>query len=163
MTQPELVLDDVYGIWFTPFLQTPLGYAILILSILLGMLAAYACFRFFRNRARTPKERALRALKSLEMQVKKGSVDPRKMYQSLTDIIKEYARWRYEMPRGMTDYELTVLLENTDSKTALYKDIMRILIDAQTIKFGKREALKATVQNDITNVISFIEATASHT
>ena len=60
----------------------------------------------------------------------------------------------------MTDYELTTLLESVDCDKQHKHDIMRILTDAQTVKFGKVEALKSTVLNDMSTVISFIEITA---
>ena len=95
MTPPELVLDDVYGIWVTPFLQTPVGYAILLVTSFLSILGAYACFRYFKMRQGTPPERALRTLKALMQKVEKGTVEPKRVYQEVTGTIKSYVHWRY--------------------------------------------------------------------
>src|SRR5262245_61969268 len=106
----ELVLDDVYDVWLTSFWQTPLGYALIGLFILMALAFLYLLFRLIQARRGTIKEQSLRALRTLAEKSKKGSIETKKVYQELTGTIKVYARWRYGLPRGMTDYELTSLL-----------------------------------------------------
>ena len=156
----ELQLDDVYDVWLTPFWQTPVGYAILIGVALSGLLMVYAIVSAIKARRGSTKERSLRALRALSEKVKKNQLDARRVYQELTGIIKSYAQWRYGLPRGMTDYELTTLLEAVNCDKKHQDEMRRIIADAQTVKFGRLEVLKSHVYNDIGVVISFVEVTA---
>lgn len=153
-----LVLDEVYDVWFTPFWQTHLGYAILVGLGICLLLAFYGIMRFIRARRESCNVRSIRRLHALAEKVKKGPIEARKVYQEMTDTIKTYTCWRYGLPRGITDYELTSLLAD---KVEGHQDMLgRIIADAQMAKFGRVETLKAQVQNDIDSVISFIEVTA---
>lgn len=163
MTNHALQLDDVYDVWLTPFWQTPVGYAILIGLALGGILLVYGLVAVLKARRGSTKERSLRALRALSEKVKKNQLDAKKVYQELTGIIKSYAQWRYGLPRGMTDYELTTLLEGVNCDKKHQDEVRRIIADAQTAKFGRLEVLKSHVCNDIAAIISFVEVTAKST
>ncbi len=160
MNAQELVLDDVYDVWFTPFWQTPVGYGILIVLVFALLALLYVIFKLLGARRGSTKEQSLRSLRALAEKYKKGSIETKKVYQELTGTIKLYTQWRYDLPRGMTDYELTALLANVDCEKKRQDDVRRIVTDAQMIKFGRVEALKSQVQHDIAAVVTFIEQTA---
>ena len=108
----ELILDDVYGVdvAFTSFWQTSLGYVTLVGICLAVLGLLYGIIRGYRSyRKGTTKDQAVRKLQSLAQKVKNNSIDSKKVYQELTGTIKSYLQWRYDMPRGATDYELTAL------------------------------------------------------
>ena len=161
MKAEEMVLDDVYDVWLTPFWQTPLGYAILTLLAIGALALLYGLYKAIKARRGSTKEQSLRSLRALAEKYKKGSIETKKVYQELTGTIKLYTRWRYGLPRGMTDYELTALLATVDCERPQQEEVKRIVTDAQTIKFGRVEALKSQVQHDIAMVVSFIEHTAN--
>lgn len=157
----ELILDDVYDVWFTSFWQTPIGYAILFLLVALGLLLLYGIITIVQRRRATTKERSLRALQLLAAKVKKGNMETKKVYQELTSTLKLYSQWRYELPQGMTDYELMTVLESADCPKAQQHAMVRIITDAQTVKFGQVAALKSQIHDDIKTVICFVEETAT--
>ncbi len=160
MSNQELVLDEVYGIWATPFWQTWVGCGILFLVTGVFAAVCYALYKSIKARRGSTKEQSLRALHTLAEKAKKGTGETKKIYQELTGIIKSYAQWRYGLPRGMTDYELTTLLVDVGCEKAQQETVHRIIADAQMVKFGRVEALKSQIQQDISAVISFIEQTA---
>ena len=140
----QLILDDVYDVYFTSFWQTWLGCAILILLVSVFLMMLYGLIRYYRRGSR--KDQVLKALRALE-----GESDSKKVYRELIGVIKWYAQWRFGVPKGATDYELTQLL--TDEK------IQKIIIDAQAVKFGHAVVLKEVMQKDIVTSITFIEET----
>jgi hypothetical protein len=156
----ELVLNDVYDVWLTSFWHTPLGYALIGFSILTALALLYLFFRLIQARRGTTKEQSLRALRALAEKSKKGSIETKKVYQELTGAIKLYSQWRYGLPRGMTDYELTSLLAEAGCEKMQQAHVCRIMTEAQIVKFGRIEALRSQVQQDIATVITFIEETA---
>lgn len=153
----EIVLDEVYDVWFTSFWQTPVGYGILVLIVLLGIAVltgmVYGIMLYKRG---STKDQALRSLRSLA----RSNQEEKKVYGALTSVIKHYAQWRYGMPRGMTDYELTTLLVDYGCDLQQRKDMQRIFLQAQAVKFGHAQVLKETIQQDIVDSITFIESTA---
>ncbi len=158
----ELILDDVYGVdvAFTSFWQTSLGYVTLVGICLAVLGLLYGIIRGYRSyRKGTTKDQAVRKLQSLAQKVKNNSIDSKKVYQELTGTIKSYLQWRYDMPRGATDYELTALLGATESDQAARKEVQRIIADAQVIKFGRMVTLREQVLKDITDSIAFVELT----
>ncbi len=159
----ELVLDDVYDVWYTSFWQTSLGYAILIGLAVAAIIFAYVLTKIIIGYMQgTTKDRALRALNLLAERVKRNHVDSRKVYQELTDTIKSYTRWRYGIPRGVTDYELTALLADAGCEKEHQEHMQRIVADAQAVKFGRIDALRQQVQKDIADVVLFIQETGEY-
>ncbi len=155
----ELVLNEVYGVWPTSFWQTLPGYAILtILGISVPLLGVIIFKAIRAYQEGTSKDKALRSLAALSKKVQDGTSDMRMVYQELTDIIKGFAHWRYVIPYGTTDYELLSLLKQVDCTAQQRSGIERIMVDAQGVKFGKALAPKEQVLNDITTVVSFVEA-----
>lgn len=154
----ELVLQEVYDVWFTSFWQTLPGYGTLCIIALSVFCLGYACMRAIRiYRRGTNKDEALRNLQALSGRVSKGHIELRKVYQELTDIVKSYAQWRYSLPRGMTDYELISGLQEAGCQDTMRANIERIVIDAQAVKFGQLDAPKEQVLHDIALTASFIE------
>ena len=160
----EVLLDDVYDIWYTPFWQTWVGYAILLALLLGGFLLLYWLIKtvYFQRWGFT-KERALRRLQALRKKVEHKNIDSKKVYQELTDAMKSYAQSRCEMPHGMTDFEFTSWLVDAGYTKEHRNDIVRIMSDAQAVKYGFARTLKKQVQKDIKVTISFIEVTGKHT
>ncbi len=160
----EVLLDDVYDIWYTSFWQTWVGYAILLALLLGGILLLCGLIKtLYFQRWGSTKERALRRLKGLSKKVEHKSIASKKVYQELTDTMKSYAQSQYEMPHGMTDFEFTSWLAGVGCTKEHCNDITRIVSDAQAVKFGFARILKKQVQKDIKVLISFIEETGKHT
>lgn len=160
----EIVLNEVYDVWFTSFWQTLPGYAILIILGLIVFCLIYAITRAVQvYRRGTSKDAALRNLRSLSLRVSKGQVELRKVYQELTDIVKSYAQWRYTLPRGMTDYELITWLKDVGCVEEQRQHIERIVSDAQAVKFGRFDAPKEQVLTDISLATSFVEVAGERT
>jgi hypothetical protein len=154
----ELILPDVYDVWFTSFWQTLPGYGTLCILALGVFCLGYVIIRTIRiYRRGTSKDEALRKLRALAGRASKGHLELRKVYQELTDIVKSYAQWRYSLPRGMTDYELVSGLQEVGCQDAVRATIERIIIDAQAVKFGQLDAPKEQVLHDIALTTSFIE------
>lgn len=154
----ELVLNEVYDVWYTSFWQTLPGYGILtILGISIPLLG-YGIYRLVAAyRIGTSKDKALRCLKALAERVRNGTNDIRGVYQELTDILKGFAQWRYVIPQGTTDYELMSLLKKAGCSSIHCQGVERIMIDAQGVKFGQVLAPKGQVLKDIEAVAAFIE------
>jgi hypothetical protein len=154
----ELVLDEVYDIWPSSFWNTLPGYALITTAIIAAMLLVYGLIKLIHYyRQTSTKERALASLKKLGEKVQKGSVDAHKAYHELTNIIKGFTHWRYGLPRGMTDYELSFLLTQQTLDKGHQEIIERIVVDAQAVKFGKLDVLKQQIQKDISDSIAFVE------
>ena len=150
----ELVLDDVYDVWLTSFWQTPVGYAILAVSVMAIGLLFYALIRLImRYRRGSTKDQVLRELRMLTKES-----NPKKLYRELTVIIKRYAQWRFGFPRGMTDYEFTTLLAELGMDGQ--QENQRIISEAQVVKFGHGMVLKEVIQKHIADSIAFVEVTA---
>ncbi|MBA3752159.1 hypothetical protein H0X06_05220 [Candidatus Dependentiae bacterium] len=162
----QVVLDDVYDVWLTPFWQTFAGKSVLVLFFISAILISYGVWRLIvYYRTRSAQDQALYALQSLKLKVEKSEPDPKKIYQSLTDIIKAYAQWRYGIPRGSSDYELMVALNAYENDLKVEEDLRRIMSQAQIVKFGLAVAQKAQMREDIDRIISFIKKadTVEHT
>lgn len=158
--EQEIILDEVYDVWYTSFWQTPLGYVILIVLALCGCLIGYALYRLIQRHRGSNKEQALRQLKLLTEKVKKGQIDAKKAYQELTGVTKSYARWRFGLPNGLTDYELITLLAATDCTKEQLSKVKQVLEDAQSVKFGPVGIVQLQTEQDITAMSSFVEETA---
>jgi hypothetical protein len=155
----ELVLNEVYDIWPTSFWQTLPGYAILAILGIGIFLLGYAIYKMvIAYQEGTSKDKALRSLKELSKKVQSsGTSDSRGVYQELTDIIKGFARWRYLIPLGTTDYELVDTLKEVGCTKEQCQGVERIMIDAQGVKFGQSLAPKDQVLKDIEVVTLFVE------
>ena len=144
----ELLLDDVYDIVPTSFWQTPVGYGILIVTGIL-IIAIFAYIVILLRKVSTA-DQAIKELRILEKES-----DSKRLYTELTAVIKRYLGWRYGILPSVTDYELTLFLEEQGEK-----EMERIITDAQTVKFGYGVVLKDAMKKDIAHSIAFIEATA---
>lgn len=156
----DLVLDDVYDIWYTSFWQTPLGYAILIFLALVLFLSAWGVYKLIENYRASTKERTLRQLRALAEKVRQGRYQPKRVYQQLTDAVKSYITWHYSLPRGTTDSEVIIMLKSTTSTPERQEQVKKVFDDAQRIKFGPTEDLQTQAEADIASMISFVEETA---
>lgn len=153
----DLILDDVYDVWFTSFWQTWPGYVILVLLVVGVLFGLYFAIKAIKKyRLGTSKDSALRRLSELCKHVELHNTDLRSVYQELTDITKSYCQWRFRMPRGMTDYELLNLLQHTDSSQDHQKEVERVVTDVQAVKFGPVEPSKKQVIKDLEAIIEFI-------
>lgn len=155
----ELQLEEVYGIWYTSFWRTPVGMASLIGLFLLALLLLYVLMKAIQvYRLGSTKDQALRMLRALNQKIERNQLTTTRAYQELTTILKGYARWRFEMPRGVTDYELTTWLAHAGCEKEQCSGVGRVMADAQAIKFGAATTLKKQAQEDVLLIISFVEA-----
>jgi hypothetical protein len=155
----ELQLEEVYGIRYTSFWRTPIGTASLIGTFLLALLLLYVLMRAIQiYRLGSKKDQALRMLRVLNQKLERNQLTTSRAYQELTTILKGYARWRYDMPRGVTDYELTTWLTHAGCEKGQCSGVERVMADAQAIKFGAATAPKKQAQEDVLLIISFVEA-----
>jgi len=160
----ELQLEEVYDVAYTSFWQTLPGYAILIiLGIFVGISGYFLFCLFQKYRKGTDKDTALKMLRSLHLKVEKGHREPQKVYQEMTSCIKKYTQWRYDIHQGVTDYELVNLLQKIHVHESQLKKIDRIISDAQAVKFGRHNALKEQLLNDIADAIDFITVSGDRT
>lgn len=160
----ELVLNEVYDVWYTSFFQTLPGYAILTILAFIVFSVGYLMVRALQiYRKGTSKDAALRSLQALSARVSQGPVELRKVYRELTDIMKSYSQWRYALPRGMTDYEVVSQLKEVGCQDDMRKEIERIISDAQAVKFGRLDAPKEQVLSDIAAVTAFIRVAGEPT
>ena len=160
----ELKLEEVYDVVYTSFWQTLPGYGILIILGIFVGIAGYFIFQAVQNyRNGTDKDTALRILRSLAAKVEKGSLEHQKIYQELTTCIKRYAQWRYDIQRGVTDYELVSSLTRIPLQESQIKKIDRIISDSQAIKFGRHSASKEQLLTDIADAQEFITVAGDRT
>jgi hypothetical protein len=157
----EIVLDEVYGVRYTSFWNTFYGYMLIAAVILFtALIIAGAIFAVLRYRRESTAERTIRNLKRLAERLERGALDNRKIYQELTRLIKNYSQWQFQLPRGITDYELTTMLCQISSlEEERRAPIERIISDAQAVKFGGIDLLKRQVQRDIADSIMFVKST----
>ena len=155
----ELILDDVYDVWFTSFWQTWPGYAILITSVVVTVFVLYSIVKVIaRYRRGTRKDRALRHLAGLMKRVEHEEVPARFIYREITDTAKRFSEWRYHLPRGMTDAELVSSLKEYHTAQNPAPTLEDVISHAQSVKFGHVVASKQQILEDIAAVISFIKA-----
>lgn len=156
--QQELILDDIYDVWYTSFWQTPVGYGILFLLLCASVSMIIISIFWLRARRGSYKEQALRNLRQLYTKAQKGG-ESKKIYQELTRIIKVYTQCHYGLPRGLTDYELTAMLDSLGCDKQQQDDLRRIFMDAQMVKFGAAVTARVHLEKDIGSAISFIQIT----
>jgi hypothetical protein len=102
----ELKLHDPYPLWYD---ARPLFMTALILALVLIALMAYGAVYFYRKYKKTKTytayERALNDLKEL------NAAMPRQWHVQVSGIIKNFLHHIYGMPTSLTDYEITVYIE----------------------------------------------------
>lgn len=149
----ELVLDDVYDIIFTSFWQTIPGYGILIfLTVVLLSVLVGSYYLIVRYRQGTVKDQILVQLSRLVREC--TEYNGVQTYQELTTLLKRYAHWRFDVSKGVTDYELVYDLAVNQEQKELLK---RVVSDAQAIKFGAKKSSVKQLVADIQAVRMFIE------
>ncbi len=164
--EKPLILDPVYGIWYTPWWQTSFGCAVLVLiGVSCLMLVVYGIKKWYTTYALRPEVWAIKQLAQIRKNVTENRQSNEKAYVLVTAVLKGYLASRYSMPmQALTDTECLVLLEaqvhrsNEHAKNA-FELLVTIIRRAQQVKFAASQCLIEQTQDDITNAMLFVDYT----
>jgi hypothetical protein len=166
MTELQLDEKNLYGIyntWHIPFWQTTWFFVLACsCAVVIALLAVVLIIRWWKRRLvkELPWQKALRLCKALHAQPCQTREDTKKIYCSLTDILKDYFAERYEYDtRGKTDTELLVYLKEKYFPQDVLEDVSAVVNGGFLIKFANQDALKEQSRAHITLCESIIQRT----
>lgn len=157
MTDTQLNLPEVYGVWPTSFWQTEIGYGILILvAVSVCIASVWVLKSYFSSKNKFPAP-LLKRLKVLSEKQLSSREQYHKAYEELTDILKYYMQSLYkEIPRGITDWELIEEIRKKGYNKTIQAHLNELVEHAQGVKFAHQTVLEKHIKSDIMHTISFI-------
>jgi hypothetical protein len=166
MTELQLDERDLYGIystWHIPFWQTTWFFVLACsCAVLIALLALVLIIRWWVKRRvpELPWQKALRLCGALHAVPCQTREETKKVYGSLTDILKEYFAERYEYDtRGKTDTELLAYLKEKHFTQDVLEDVSAVVNGGYLIKFANQDALKEQSRAHIALCESIIQRT----
>jgi len=157
--EPEFVLNEVYGIWYTPFYKTYLGIFIISLIIIIFLILLFFTLKkiipiIFRK---TPFKEALYQLNKLKID-NTIFIKQKEFYEKITTILKNYIIKVFNIEnKGITDSELINFIKiKSNIEDIMVIDIEKLLERANLAKFANKN-FQEFIINDINLVINFIK------
>lgn len=170
MNSQRLKLDEVYGLWYTSFWKTSIGYTIIIISaILVLFFLIWLIKKFvFAQKKLTYSDIARSKLNKLLSLKADNQHEYKEIYSALTNILKNYIQSNYRyiqgnyriIKQGITDMEMVEELNTAISDEKLSLIIKNIVEHAQAVKFAHQDIIKQQAQDDIVNALLFIDQTS---
>ena len=155
MEVPNLLeqLYDIYEPWYKPFWNKTV-FIILIFSLLALLITYFALRKKKKNF--TFEEKILIELNNLKVNTK----DYKKFYFNLSDILKKYLSFRYNLNlSSKTDEEVLLELKDSGFPSIWLDKLKNIFMGAITIKFAKEESSKAKMEHDLNDSILLTKET----
>lgn len=150
-------LEEVYDIWKTPFFKTNLGIALIILFFVFFLLLFYLIYRYFKRRSLQDPKRLNSELKKLQNKLPEGKEEINKLYLQVSNILKKYILYSFDIDQGMTDKEIIKYMKKYHANLVDKFQLSRIFNKAQHVKFSLKRDTISDIYNDIHLAISFIE------
>ena len=151
---------DIYDYYYTPFVQT-IHFKIMILFVVLLFVGLIGFLIWRRKKRRlTSWEWALQEIDTLSVEMCSTKKDFKKLYYSLTTIIKQYLHKRYRWrTREKTDEELICYLVEQKFEESLLEDLKKMFSGAVWIKFAGEDVIKTQAKKDLEMAIRIIHKT----
>jgi len=154
-------LYDIYDMWNLPFWQTTEFFVAVsgIIIIPLIFIIWRILVRFYKKpKIESPRDRALRELNGLIIQVDPTRVQSKQFYFSLTAIIKNYLCNHYHINvDGLTDEELLPVLEQGILPLDLLEGLRSLFADCTLVKYADEMALKEKLQVDLDYAVTLVK------
>jgi hypothetical protein len=161
MGQSELILNEIYDIWYTPWWQISYGYGIILVLGLVGLIFCGVCVYWFKKRSLTPQQKAIKELRALTLRAITDHKSIQQIYAEMTASLKKYIAARYRSSlHGSTDYECIILLKKLLGQDSLIVPIENLMRTAQEVKFARTMVLVKQIKEDIAGAMLFIERTS---
>lgn len=155
-----LELYDIYGLWHVPFWQTTTWFVLIGLAIIsvvvffIGMLANYLMQKKTRKEL---WQQAIDELNQLEKEPCTTPQEAKKIYFSLTALLKKYMVHRYACARmSDTDQEFLEVLKTMPVSAEAQATLNTIFSASSTIKFASMPAMNEQVKRDLEHSIVLI-------
>jgi len=163
IVDPADNLYDIYDMWHLPFWQTT-AFLVVVFSfvIILIILIAWRLFVWFgkRHKFESPRDRALRELNELVIQVEPTKIQSKQFYFSLTAIIKNYLNARYLIDiDGLTDQELIPLVER-GLPMELLEGLRTLFTGCILVKYADENALREKLKRDVDYALLLVKQTS---
>lgn len=157
--QTSVDFYEIYDYAYPPFYTSPY---FIIASIIIVILIIISIYLYFKKNKRSIAswDWAIAELNKINFDHCKTKNDYKKMYFSLTQILKKYFNLRYQwQTEDKTDDELLLFLQVHNFEHTLLEQLKKIFSSALWIKFANEEALKSQACDDIKNIRNIIQKT----
>lgn len=151
---------EIGGLWYTPFWQSNLFYAIFgfILVLLVGVIG-YKLRKRSNVAAQDPIVMLIESLRSKELQISK--VNAQLFYFDLTLKFKEFFGYKYKFElQYKTDSEIKKFLQKEKTSQVdeqLIKTFLEILDRSYVIRFAKNNISKEQMSVDLQKTIDLMQ------
>lgn len=145
-------LYDIYEHWHQPFWQTTIFKVMIVVFLLAVMISAIVWYfkKYYKSQEIPSTIRVLKALNELEKKKIETKQDAQISYYKLTDILKSFFEYKYQIPfTGMSDAEMILALRTTQLPHQLMPSLEKMVDASMHVKYAQHGALQQELLHHI--------------
>lgn len=167
MNNTDIIIYELYDIWYKPFWHST-WFIIFCVCSIMGILVFFGWYLYFfywtRKFAKEPWRKPLKNLSELDVLLFAEASKHKVFYTILIDILKKYFALIFIIKLDdKTDQEVLELLAQSKLSAGAYEDFMAIVQGAMTIKFASQESALERMRYDLVRAVSVIKSTMPNT